>query len=109
MADAIAAPVNVDSPPVPDYIMRAIYGKVSAQEKIEAYDNNLHSWWTEYAARKNDEEQEHVADSLLYDERCHLPRTIQAPSVMAAARAAEQAAAAAIAAASSAPTATVAP
>ena len=37
------------------------------------------SWWKEYASRKNDEEEEHVADSLLYDERCHLPRTIPPP------------------------------
>jgi hypothetical protein len=36
-------------------------------------------WWHEYAARKNDEEEEHVADSLLYDERCHLPRTTPRP------------------------------
>jgi hypothetical protein len=36
-------------------------------------------WWKEYAARKNDEEEEHVADSLLYDERCHLPRTTARP------------------------------
>lgn len=35
-------------------------------------------WWQEYADRKNDEEDEHVADSLLYD-RSHLPRTIPAP------------------------------
>lgn len=35
-------------------------------------------WWTEYADRKNDEEDEHVSDSLLYD-RSHLPRTIPAP------------------------------
>lgn len=34
-------------------------------------------WWSEYASRKNDEEEEHVADSLLYDERCHLPRTVR--------------------------------
>ncbi len=32
----------------------------------------------EYADRKNDEEDEHVADSLLYD-RNHLPRTAPAP------------------------------
>ena len=34
----------------------------------------------EYSDRKNDEEDEHVADSLLYD-RSHLPRTIPAPQV----------------------------
>ena len=35
-------------------------------------------WWAEYADRKNDEGDEHVADSLLYD-RNHLPRTAPAP------------------------------
>jgi hypothetical protein len=38
----------------------------------------MHRWWTEYADRKNDEEDEHVSDSLLY-ERSHLPRSIPAP------------------------------
>lgn len=37
-------------------------------------------WWQEYAGRKNDEEHEMVADSLLYDERCHLPRTTPRPA-----------------------------
>lgn len=36
------------------------------------------SWWAEYSHRKNDEE-DMVADSLLYDERCHLPRTAPGP------------------------------
>ena len=44
----------------------------------------LHSWWSDYAARKNDEEEEHVADSLLYD-RNHLPRSAPAPDCVAAA------------------------
>lgn len=35
-------------------------------------------WWSEYADRKNDEEDEHVADSLLYD-RSHLPRSAPPP------------------------------
>lgn len=35
-------------------------------------------WWEEYSDRKNDEEDEHVADSLLYD-RNHLPRTAPPP------------------------------
>jgi hypothetical protein len=47
------------------------------------------SWWKEYAARKNDEDQEHVADSLLYDERCHLPRTTPPPVLSGAHHAAE--------------------
>lgn len=38
--------------------------------------------WKEYAARKNDEEEEHVADTLLYDERCHLPRSAPRPDVV---------------------------
>lgn len=43
-----------------------------------------HRWWGEYASRKNDEEEEHVADSLLYDERKHLPRTVQRPDCVTA-------------------------
>ena len=35
-------------------------------------------WWTEYADRKNDEGDEYVANSLLYD-RNHLPRSAPAP------------------------------
>lgn len=49
-------------------------------------------WWVEYADRKNDEEDEHVADSLLYDKR-HLPRTAPAPDGVLAAIAADKAAA----------------
>ena len=45
-------------------------------------------WWVEYADRKNDEEDEHVADSLLYDKR-HLPRTAPAPEGVMAAIAAD--------------------
>ncbi len=45
-------------------------------------------WWVEYVDRKNDED-EHVADSLLYDRR-HLPRTTPAPDVVLAALAAEK-------------------
>lgn len=45
----------------------------------------------EYVDRKNDED-EHVADSLLYDRR-HLPRTTPAPDVVLAALAAEKEAA----------------
>ena len=37
------------------------------------------SWWKEYSHRKNDQEDDMVADSLLYDERCHLPRTAPGP------------------------------
>ena len=41
--------------------------------------NSLHGrWWKEYSDRKNDEEDEHVADSLLYD-RSHLPRAAPPP------------------------------
>ena len=35
-------------------------------------------WWKNYSHRKNDED-DMVADSLLYDERCHLPRTTPGP------------------------------
>ena len=45
----------------------------------------------EYADRKNDEEDEHVADSLLYD-KSHLPRSAPAPDGVLAAIAADKAA-----------------
>ncbi|GLC40866.1 hypothetical protein PLESTM_001120200 [Pleodorina starrii] len=54
---------------------------MTEEEKKAQLDQSLSSWWKEYAARKNDEDQEHVADSLLYDERCHLPRTAPPPTL----------------------------
>ena len=48
-------------------------------------------WWVEYADRKNDEEDEHVSDSLLYD-KSHLPRSAPAPDGVLAAIAADKAA-----------------
>ena len=45
-------------------------------------------WWHDYSDRKNDEGDEHVADSLLYD-RNHLPRTAPAPDCVARAAARE--------------------
>ena len=45
----------------------------------------------EYADRKNDEEEEYVADSLLYD-RTHLPRTAPAPDCVTRPAAAQGAA-----------------
>lgn len=64
---------------LPDHILRQIRGELTEEEKHKQLDKSLGSWWKEYAARKNDEEAEHVADSLLYDERCHLPRTAPPP------------------------------
>ena len=48
--------------------------------KAEQYDESLKHWWKEYADRKNDEEEEHVSDSLLYD-YTHLPRSTPAPTL----------------------------
>ena len=48
----------------PENVLQAIYGTV---DKAEEYQRSLSNWWREYATRKNDEEDEHVADSLLYD------------------------------------------
>lgn len=67
---------------VPEYIRRAIYGEMTLEEKRAAVDKSTTNWWREYSARKNDEEEEHVADTLLYDERCHLPRTAPRPDVV---------------------------
>ncbi len=58
-------------------------------------------WWEEYADRKNDEEDEHVADSLLYD-RSHLPRSIPAPDCVVLKPVASKAPAPAVAVTSSA-------
>eukprot|EP00659_Diplonema_papillatum_P015378 gene15378-23512_t len=58
--------------------LAAIYGAASPEDKQKSLETSLQSWWSEYADRKNDEDEEHVADSLLYD-RNTLPRTAPAP------------------------------
>ncbi|KAL4445912.1 hypothetical protein ABPG77_009111 [Micractinium sp. CCAP 211/92] len=80
----------------PPHVLEAIYGKKTKEDKKAAYEGSLQRWWTEYADRKNDETDEYVANSLLYDRR-HLPRTAPAPECVQ--RAAVQAAAAQAAAA----------
>ena len=79
---------------VPAHVLEAIYGTtttttttktktkttvVETATKAARYDESLKTWWRTYSERKNDEEEEHVADSLLYDYR-HLPRTTPAPN-----------------------------
>lgn len=83
-APAPAAPTTTDPKPpslLPESVLRAIRGEATPEEKRAQYDGALRRWWGEYAARKNDEEEEHVADSLMYDERLHLPRTTRRPDV----------------------------
>lgn len=63
---------------LPKEILDVIHGKVSKDDKVKKYEESLVNWWTEYADRKNCEDVEHVADSLLYD-RNHLPRSTPAP------------------------------
>ena len=58
---------------LPEYIRRAIYGELTLEEKRAAVDKSLNNWWSVYAVSQNDDK--HVADTLLYDERCHLPRS----------------------------------
>lgn len=67
---------------LPQAVLDAIHGRQTPEDKKAQYDRSLGNWWGEYAARKNDEEEEHVADSLLYDERCHLPRSAPRPEVV---------------------------
>ena len=67
---------------LPDAVRRAIFGEQTLEEKRAACDKSMNNWWREYAARKNDEQEEHVADTLLYDERCHLPRMAPRPDVV---------------------------
>jgi hypothetical protein len=57
----------------------------------------MHRWWKDYSHRKN-EEEDMVADSLLYDERCHLPRTTAGPKQQPEPEVSATAAAAAVAA-----------
>lgn len=63
-------------------VINAIYGNQTSKGKKEKYDSSLGNWWKQYASRKNDEEDEQVADSLMYDERCHLPRSAPRPDVV---------------------------
>tara|TARA_B100000524_G_scaffold343958_2_gene240632 strand:+ start:181 stop:681 length:501 start_codon:yes stop_codon:yes gene_type:complete len=77
-----ASPPPAPRPNLPPEILRAIYGEQTLEEKRSACDRSINNWWQEYAARKNDEEEDHVADTLLYDERCHLPRTVPRPDVV---------------------------
>lgn len=49
---------------------------------LDSHTHTYNSWWSDYSDRKNDEGDEHVADSLLYD-RSHLPRTAPAPDCVA--------------------------
>ncbi|KAK9811674.1 hypothetical protein WJX72_008054 [[Myrmecia] bisecta] len=96
-ADTVAstnATVGSGKTHCPDYILKAIYGSTvdaNPEDKNKAYNHSLTRWWKEYAFRKNDEEEEHVADSLLYD-RNHLPRAAPPPECVHEARALQQAA-----------------
>lgn len=61
---------------------------LKTNDRIEFID--VRRWWKEYADRKADEEDEHVADSLLYD-RNHLPRAAPPPESVFEERAREKA------------------
>lgn len=75
MADQATLPPKKTN--CPTHVWEAIHGKNKAN-KTQQLERSLQNWWEEYSDRKNDEEDEHVADSLLYD-RNHLPRTAPAP------------------------------
>lgn len=59
--------------------LRVIRGDIPPEEKKKELNNSLENWWKEYSHRKNHEEDDMVANTLLYDERCHLPRTAAGP------------------------------
>ena len=88
---------------VPSHVMEAIYGKgafqaTAAEEasgvdervgssgeaprttsKEALYEASLRRWWSDYAARKgDDDEEEYLSNSLLYDKNT-LPRSVPAP------------------------------
>ena len=99
MSDARAPATARGGTQVPQHVLEAIYGKTTTtttststaatststatmtevEAKKQRYDESLATWWKTYSERKNDEDEEHVADSLLYDYR-HLPRTTPAPN-----------------------------
>lgn len=51
---------------------------IAASTAATTAADHIVRWWKDYSHRKNDED-DMVADSLLYDERCHLPRTTAGP------------------------------
>lgn len=68
-------PAHIPAPvAVPDAVLRAIYGERGAAEKKQEFEDSLRRWWASYAERKDDED-EYVADTLLYD-KSHLPRCV---------------------------------
>eukprot|EP00878_Enallax_costatus_P002100 GHUV01002267.1.p1 GENE.GHUV01002267.1~~GHUV01002267.1.p1 ORF type:complete len:100 (+),score=24.57 GHUV01002267.1:228-527(+) len=69
---------QTSNPVLSEEMRNIIHGHVDHGDKREKYQNSLQRWWKDYSHRKNDEE-DMVADSLLYDERCHLPRTTPGP------------------------------
>ncbi|WIA08261.1 hypothetical protein OEZ85_007704 [Tetradesmus obliquus] len=71
-------PMEQQKPLLSEEVLKVIHGRVDQGDKREKYQESLGRWWKDYSARKNDEE-DMVADSLLYDERCHLPRTTPGP------------------------------
>ncbi|KAF6263103.1 hypothetical protein COO60DRAFT_1491788 [Scenedesmus sp. NREL 46B-D3] len=75
MADQL---MGQQKPVLSEEMLKIIHGHGDQGEKKEQYQESLQRWWKNYSARKNDEE-DMVADSLLYDERCHLPRTTPGP------------------------------
>ena len=68
----------------PQYILDAIYGgqdnsRANAMSKTEQYNISLSNWWQTYSERKHDEDdEENVSDSLLYDKNT-LPRSAPRP------------------------------
>eukprot|EP00191_Tetraselmis_sp_GSL018_P015852 CAMPEP_0177595560 /NCGR_PEP_ID=MMETSP0419_2-20121207/10440_1 /TAXON_ID=582737 /ORGANISM="Tetraselmis sp., Strain GSL018" /LENGTH=82 /DNA_ID=CAMNT_0019087065 /DNA_START=90 /DNA_END=335 /DNA_ORIENTATION=+ len=70
---AEVAPVKTSCP---QHVLDAIYGGQSKNKQAE-YEASLKNWWVAYAERKDDED-EYVADTLLYDKN-HLPRTAPEP------------------------------
>lgn len=113
---------------LPEEVLKMIHGHVHHEDKKQLYQESLQKcvspccccdnpaaacscahactklpvsaacrWWKDYSHRKNDEE-DMVADSLLYDERCHLPRTTAGPKQQPEPEVSSTAAAAAVAA-----------
>ncbi|KAK3268176.1 hypothetical protein CYMTET_23308 [Cymbomonas tetramitiformis] len=72
----IAEPASSNSLLSPE-MLAIIHGTANPEDKKKNLDRSLKNWWEVYAERKNDEE-EYVADTLMYNLN-DLPRTAPAP------------------------------
>lgn len=76
---AFQASESVGGPGVRGDTREGNAGAAPATSKEALYETSLRRWWSDYAARKgDDDEEEYLSNSLLYDKNT-LPRSVPAP------------------------------